>query len=154
MYSKSYFNQSEFVQRMRKFTDWPLDMYHSAGHVSPCIVWTLYRITETKIIAIDCYRCLQCGDICSNGRTLLHKCIAIILHGCYCISVLWFLHLWKKSFWKRSSQFSSSRWSHISWSGVTKTQSQLNMSLVTRKPVSGVSDQVRLKPACSATETS
>ena len=29
-----------------------------------------------------------------------------------------------------------------------------NMSLITRKPVFGVSDQVRLKPACSATETS
>ena len=28
------------------------------------------------------------------------------------------------------------------------------MSLVTRKPVFGVCDQVRLKPACSATETS
>ena len=28
-----------------------------------------------------------------------------------------------------------------------------NMSLVTRKPVFGVSDQVRIKPACSATET-
>ena len=29
-----------------------------------------------------------------------------------------------------------------------------HMSLVTRKPVFGVCDQVRLKPACSATETS
>ena len=29
-----------------------------------------------------------------------------------------------------------------------------NMSLITRKPVFGVSDQVRLKPACSATEAS
>ena len=29
-----------------------------------------------------------------------------------------------------------------------------NMSLVTRKPVFGVSDQVRLKPAYSAAETS
>ena len=28
------------------------------------------------------------------------------------------------------------------------------MSLVTRKPVFGVSDQLRLKPDCSATETS
>ena len=27
-----------------------------------------------------------------------------------------------------------------------------HMSLVTRKPVFGVSDQVRLKPACAATE--
>ena len=30
----------------------------------------------------------------------------------------------------------------------------LNMSLVTRKPLFRVSDQGRLKPACSATETS
>ena len=30
---------------------------------------------------------------------------------------------------------------------------QNNMSLVTRKPVFGVSDQLKLKPACSATET-
>ena len=29
-----------------------------------------------------------------------------------------------------------------------------NMSLVTRNPVSGVSDQVRLKPACASTEAS
>ena len=29
-----------------------------------------------------------------------------------------------------------------------------NMSLVTRKPVFGVCDQVRLKPVCSASETS
>ena len=29
-----------------------------------------------------------------------------------------------------------------------------NMSLVTRKPVFGVFDQIRLAPACSATETS
>ena len=29
-----------------------------------------------------------------------------------------------------------------------------DLSLVTRKPVLGVSDQVRLKPACSASETS
>ena len=28
------------------------------------------------------------------------------------------------------------------------------LSLVTRKPVFGVSDQVRLKPACAATEDS
>ena len=32
--------------------------------------------------------------------------------------------------------------------------SLLEMSLVTRKPVLGVCDQVRLKPACSADETS
>ena len=29
-----------------------------------------------------------------------------------------------------------------------------HISLVTRKPIFGVSDQLRLKPACSATETS
>ena len=29
-----------------------------------------------------------------------------------------------------------------------------NLSLVTRKPVFGLCDQVRLNPACSATETS
>ena len=35
---KSTFNQSELAQRMRKFAEWPLDMYHSVGYVSPCIV--------------------------------------------------------------------------------------------------------------------
>ena len=30
----------------------------------------------------------------------------------------------------------------------------MNMSLVTRKPVFGVFDKVRLKPACAATEAS
>ena len=35
---KSTFNQSELVKRTRKFAEWPLDMYHSLGHVSPCIV--------------------------------------------------------------------------------------------------------------------
>ena len=33
-------------------------------------------------------------------------------------------------------------------------EQQWYMSLVTRKPVFGVSDKGRLKPACSATETS
>ena len=33
------------------------------------------------------------------------------------------------------------------------TQVCLQMSLVTRKPVFGVSNQVRLKPACAVTET-
>ena len=45
-----------------------------------------------------------------------------------------------------------SAWSDCSatcWEG-----SVMYMSLVTRKPVFGVSDQVRLKPACSATEAS
>ena len=32
------------------------------------------------------------------------------------------------------------------------TQVQKGMSLVTRKPVFGVCDQARLKPACSASE--
>ena len=37
-------------------------------------------------------------------------------------------------------------------SGVNKTEA--GMSLVTKKPVFGVCDQVRLKPACSPTEAS
>ena len=44
------------------------------------------------------------------------------------------------------------------WSGRTtrldRMASQFYWSLVTRKPVFGVSDQVRLKPAYSATDTS
>ena len=34
------------------------------------------------------------------------------------------------------------------------TNKQIYLSLVTRKPVFGVSDQVRLKPACLASEAS
>ena len=43
---RSTFNQSEIVLCTGKFAEWPLDMYHSVGHVSPCIV-------------SDCY-CLVC----------------------------------------------------------------------------------------------
>ena len=43
-----------------------------------------------------------------------------------------------------SSEFSTS----------TKRKGSWNMSLVSRKPVFGVFDQVRLKPVCSATEAS
>ena len=35
---KSIFNQSELVQCMHNFVEWPLDMYHSIEHVSPCTV--------------------------------------------------------------------------------------------------------------------
>ena len=44
---KQTFNQSELVKRTREFAEWPLDMYHSIGHVSPCIVWiTLLTFTS------------------------------------------------------------------------------------------------------------
>ena len=36
---KSTFNQSELFKRTRIFAEWPLDMYHSVGHVSPCVAW-------------------------------------------------------------------------------------------------------------------
>ena len=36
---KATFNQSELVQRSHQFAEWPLDMYLSVGHVSPCTVW-------------------------------------------------------------------------------------------------------------------
>ena len=49
-------------------------------------------------------------------------------------SLLWFW--WKK----KTKSFCIKIWIHL--------------SLVTRKPVFGVCDQLRLKPACSATETS
>ena len=39
------------------------------------------------------------------------------------------------------------------WAVNAKYEEVLQMSLVPRKPVFGVSDQVILKPACSATET-
>ena len=39
-------------------------------------------------------------------------------------------------------------------SHIQNTYPQFQMSLVTRKPVSGISDQVRLKPACSAKKAS
>ena len=41
MCPKSSFNQSEIVIHTRKFAEWPLDMYHFVGYVSPCIAWTL-----------------------------------------------------------------------------------------------------------------
>ena len=42
---KSTFNQSELVYRMRKFAEWPLDMYHSVGHVSFC--WTCIALLHS-----------------------------------------------------------------------------------------------------------
>ena len=47
---------------------------------------------------------------------------------------------WRKSFRQRAKYLALHKASHT--------------SLVTRKPVLGVSDQVRLSPACSATQTS
>ena len=41
-----------------------------------------------------------------------------------------------------------------SWHQTKRAEIRDNLNLVTRKPVLGVSDQVRLKPACSASETS
>ena len=39
---KSTFNRSELVKLTRKFAESPLDMYHSVGHVSHCIlVWNM-----------------------------------------------------------------------------------------------------------------
>ena len=40
------------------------------------------------------------------------------------------------------------------WFPVNKRTVRWEVSLVTRKPLFGVSDQIRLKPACSATEAS
>ena len=56
----------------------------------------------------------------------------------------------------------SAKWKvHLSFNGClvftllfTEITALKQVSLVTRKPVFGVFDQVRLKPACSATETS
>ena len=42
----------------------------------------------------------------------------------------------------------------IAYSSGHKNKSHLQMSHVTRKPVFDVCDQVRLKPACSADESS
>ena len=58
--------------------------------------------------------------------------------------------LWIASETDESS--SSPTWVHIPEGRFTHNVA--HMSLVTRKPVFGVSDNVRLKPACSATETS
>ena len=44
----STFNQSELIKRTRKFAALPLDMYHSVGHVSPCIVWSETKQTYEK----------------------------------------------------------------------------------------------------------
>ena len=41
---------------------------------------------------------------------------------------------------------------HCFWTPISFSPTLLEMSLITRKPVYGVFDQVRLKPACSATE--
>ena len=55
--------------------------------------------------------------------------------------------------------YNSGQWCHrivsvIPHDHSRETMTKKYLSLVTRKPVFGVSDQVRLKPACSATETS
>ena len=47
---------------------------------------------------------------------------------------------------ERMTSFDYGYWTYTYWT--------CKMNLVTRKPVFGVSDQVKLKPACSATETS
>ena len=35
-------------QNLLKFAAWPLDMYHSFGHVSPCLVWSETKQTYEK----------------------------------------------------------------------------------------------------------
>ena len=58
---KSTFNQSELGKRTRKFAEWPLDMYLSIGHISPCIEYEkLLHFTPTKeqtdfIFTIGCH---------------------------------------------------------------------------------------------------
>ena len=44
----STFSQSELIKRTRIFAAWPLDMYHSVGHVSPCLVWSETKQTYEK----------------------------------------------------------------------------------------------------------
>ena len=45
----SNFNQWELIKRTRKFAAWPLDMYHSVGHVSPCIVWSEKKKKKNRL---------------------------------------------------------------------------------------------------------
>ena len=57
----------------------------------------------------------------------------------------------------RSRWYLHNQWSQGNLCSLPKVKVHmiaLNISLVTRKPVFGICDQVRLKPVCSATETS
>ena len=52
---KSTFNKSELVYHTHNFTEWPLDMYHSIGHVSPYIVWLNLHRSSGKRGSVQCY---------------------------------------------------------------------------------------------------
>ena len=54
---KSTFNQSELVKCTHKFAEWQLDVYHSIGHVSPCIVWTSL-ISDYTVTCLSLNYCL------------------------------------------------------------------------------------------------
>ena len=58
--------------------------------------------------------------------------------------------------WQKIALPSSVNWTRADDSKQNRgnKENNENMSLVTRKPVFGVYDQVRLKPACAATEAS
>ena len=73
----STFNQSELVKGMRNFAEWPLDMYHSVGHVTPFTVWN------------------SCLVLCKHQFSGVTFCTQFV-HNLTVLKVCAELHVWEK----------------------------------------------------------
>ena len=105
------------------------------------------RNLSTRLCSTGCFSPLEVGYNCCHSfvcRTVLFAEVQMVLVD---------LNVSEKGSWQCKPRSDATECSV--WSGATlcALNTELSVSHVTRKPVFGVCDQLRLKPACSADET-
>ena len=130
-------------------------------------LWFLIRdvLSTCFYVFSPVWHCDHLAWVRESWSIICFSCICLfILYVLLCVSFLFFMVTWVGcGMWLwHSLDFSFNFLNCENFSHVfRRIHPEVNiwsvchhMSLVTRKPVFGVCDQVRLKPACSATETS